>query len=101
MVEQAAAAAESLQEQAEVLAGSVAVFKLAGVQAETAIKRYTNEEKKSPVVSARVIASTPVQLPAQRVALQKPAAEEQRVPLALPKKQLAKQPENQADWEEF
>jgi hypothetical protein len=80
LVEEAAAAAESLQDQAAKLAEAVSVFKLDGMYSQRA---------EMPVLSNRVTA-----LPNKRKAALAP------VPSARPKK-LAAGGSNNDEWEEF
>jgi len=87
LVEQAAAAAESMQEQATHLASAVAIFKLAG---DEFAKRSAAPapRKAKPAKSATVARSTAV------VAAAAPAAQ-------APKKKLAAAAPSGDDWEEF
>jgi methyl-accepting chemotaxis protein len=86
LVEEAAAAAESMQEQADKLASAVAIFKLAGDEFK---QRRTAP---APQRAARPAAGSAV---ATRPAAGKPAP-----PAAAPKKLVAVTPSGD-DWEEF
>jgi hypothetical protein len=87
LVEQAAAAAESMQEQAEMLAQAVSIFKLSGDE-QKAMRAPPRPQRAAP-------AAPPVAAPRSRPAVEhaaRPAAP------AKPKKVAAAAAE---DWEEF
>jgi methyl-accepting chemotaxis protein len=81
LVEEAAAAAASLQEQANHLAQVVSVFKISGMQVGTL--------QKSTGVSSEIVVQSPAKKALTKIAPQKPAA--------LPKNRHAEA----NDWEEF
>jgi len=87
LVEQAAAAADSLQEQAVHLAHVVSVFKLDGIQLAGSAPAAS--------FSASVIPLTPKAAPR---AARKPVAS---VPAASQKRIANTRPADQTDWEEF
>jgi hypothetical protein len=90
LVEEASAAAESMQDQAAGLLQAVSIFKLDGTQAAR------------PVVSpvARPVAKPRMANAAKRPA-PKAAAKRTAIPAAQPKPRMEKQSAVAGDWEEF
>jgi methyl-accepting chemotaxis protein len=95
LVEEAAAAAQSLQDQASELAHVVSIFKLAeGEEIHTLVK---------PAAAAPTrAAAKPAQLRVARAALKKPATAAAPAPApAAPKPKKVVAAANSDDWEEF
>jgi methyl-accepting chemotaxis protein len=98
LVEQSAAAASNLRDQADGLAKVVAAFKLDGASAQGgAVSRSTPQKAKSPVIPKLVARVTPPKTPA-------PKAVAPAVKLAAPKPPTAKTAsasKGDDDWETF
>ncbi|MDB5909774.1 MAG: methyl-accepting chemotaxis protein [Massilia sp.] len=100
LVEEAAAAAQSLQDQAAELAHVVSIFKLVeGEEAQVLVKPVAAARPAAaakPATAAKPVAAKPAQLRVARAALKKPVSAP-----AAPKARKVEATANKDEWEEF
>jgi methyl-accepting chemotaxis protein len=98
LVEQSAAAAESLKQQAQQLVQAVAVFKLAQASVPVAIAAPVVPAQPKPLVSAPKAAARPAAVKAPKAAAVKPASV---APAATKKSEPIVVPAGGDDWQSF